>query len=351
MVGIFDKYSCSYRFREKGELMSPEPKQVLEFSDFPIRISRSDRYNWSYSGELNEKYRQFAPSFNATEYDWFMTVITKFKSEFEANGITYMLLVGSVLGAYRYHGFVPWDDDFDVQVNASQRQLLMDVLSSVPRYGLITNEHYQWKFYPKTFGIRSYSWKWPFVDIFFFDYNETHVYDVTLKEPRHFFPRSVQLPILQGIFENLIMPVPNNMEAFLEQKYNMNQPCKSNYWDHKRERGPKLPSIRIPCKILFNVYAVVHRFKIGNISIEELRLGNKTLYRVRKPNVIMKNYDQEPNVKLPVNGKEPNEKLVGDGEKPIVNLTVNGIKANIKLPEGETELNVQSSEGGKGQNA
>ena len=257
--------------------------------DVFVKLIRHDKYNWSYTGQLNKDYKQFAPALNITEYTWYIDLIATFKRVVEAFNISYLLEGGSVLGAYRYHGFVPWDDDFDCMVNVSQKHTLKKALEDIPGYTLYSPNNSPWKFFNnKSKIIHPYQWSWPFIDIFFFTDNATHVYEVTFKKRKQknqFGPRSDKLPLGKGIFENMIFPVPNNMESYLCKKYNMKEPCLSNWWNHKTETHPEIKSSRIPCHKLFGVYPLVHRFNTGNISFEELRLGNKILYSVERPSM------------------------------------------------------------------
>lgn len=191
----------------------------LTFAGVPVKIERQVKYNWNYTGWLHKKYKQFAPGLDGTEYKWYIELISVFKKQCETFNITYMLAFGSALGAYRYHGFVPWDDDIDVQVNSSQKQTLIKALNSIPRYILQTRENDIWKFFSTDNSVRTpYKWNWPFIDILFFAQNGTHTYDVTMKSPRKYDPIYDVLPLGAEIFENTILPVPRNMEAYLSRK-------------------------------------------------------------------------------------------------------------------------------------
>ena len=197
-----------------------------------------------------------------------------------------MLGEGSVLGVYRYHGFVHWDDDFDCLVDVSQKQILKNALKDISGYTLYSPNNFQWKFYYNRFSnTGSHKWSWPFVDIFFFQCNDTHLYVVTHKKPGWFVPKSDMLPPGKGIFENLVFPVPNRMESYLRIRYNLGdniqESCSSNWWNHKTET--KMTSTRVPCNKFFGVYPHVQRYTFGNASYEDLRLGQKVLYRIQRP--------------------------------------------------------------------
>ena len=50
------------------------------------------------------------------------------KNIFEENNITYSITFGTLIGAVRHHGFIPWDDDFDFIIFKNEYKKAIDAL-------------------------------------------------------------------------------------------------------------------------------------------------------------------------------------------------------------------------------
>lgn len=66
------------------------------------------------------------------------------------NNITYYLAGGTLLGAVRHNGFIPWDDDIDVMLPREQYQKLIDICSNsiAKRYSIKALETDRYYDYP-----------------------------------------------------------------------------------------------------------------------------------------------------------------------------------------------------------
>ena len=145
---------------------------------------KNEKYKWDHSRKFDIEHEQFRPALSDTEFEWYMDLISVFQSRCDEFGLSFMLDSGSALGAYRHHGFTPWDDDIDVRMDYTDRDAIENALGSVPGHTLLIYTDFVWKFFHDENSVQtSEPWNWPFIDIFFSKVNETHFFYATFRDP------------------------------------------------------------------------------------------------------------------------------------------------------------------------
>ena len=225
----------------------------------PIGNLEGKAYNRNGTVRYNVKHKEFLPQLNATEYKWYISLISVFKRQCEAFNVSFFLIGGSLEGVFKYHGFIPWDDDFDVRVNSSQKSGLIQALQSVPNHTLVWDKYMAfnaWKFYHNWNSIKTRrKWRWPYVDVFFFSQNNGHI--SVGRNVKSVVPTNDVLPLDYKPFEGMMMPVPRNMLSYLERTGGRSiELCRSLSYSHKTEFEER-PAVTINCTDLLHIYPTV----------------------------------------------------------------------------------------------
>ena len=169
-----------------------------------------------------------------------------FKNICMRHNIVYYAAFGTALGAVRHHGFIPWDDDFDVELSRNEFKRFMEVArKELPPYLKVitwrnTPEH--GKMYAKIQDTRKEvlerveseaRYCQPqglYIDIFILDGYPVKWYGIVKRKIgqfvlksryRHLFGRSSQLTVkaklanIFGVVLNLFLPRISTVEDFL----------------------------------------------------------------------------------------------------------------------------------------
>lgn len=192
-------------------------------------------------------------------------------SALESANITYFMVSGTLLGSYRYHDLIPWDDDVDLIIPTSEQSALKAAVDPLePDFRMLneTPAGCHWKVYmtaalPVThhpwFSFRSSHW--PFVDVFFYDRNATNVWNTCSWFENMVWPTRIVFPLSRRPFGNLSLPAPCDPAAALAIEFHNVSRCRSGDYDHVRER--KVRRLRRPpevdCSSLETLWPFVRR--------------------------------------------------------------------------------------------
>ena len=227
---------------------------------------------------------------NATDLARLNDLLSVIDGVFKENNITYVMSYGTLLGSYFMHGVLPWDDDLDIMVKASDFNKIDQCNFTSGRHGdqniQVYHEIKSGNKSPKLklffeFGeqIRNLKWTWPFCDVRTFSENATHVWISQFPKINSY--RVDFYPLHNRPLGKLCMPVARKPQIMLKKKYG-DFHCGSSPYNHRLEHYIRHDHgiLEIPCERLQEYYPFVHRQVYAGGVLETLTLNNSNLYTV-----------------------------------------------------------------------
>lgn len=225
---------------------------------------------------------KFKPSMSVQEQKYIMYSMLSATQAMAAFNITYIVRGGSLIGYYRHHGRMPWDEDVDILVNSAQWELARVVLSCLPDLQINLGNEYMWKLFHKDAQLwRNEKFiKFPYVDIFLYREDSESVWPLTIWMKLITMRKDWALPPSKGVFEGWPIFVPNQPAKVLNDLYpgRVMLDCYSQIF-HRRQRESVATKKRVvvPCSMLRGIYPLVVRRIEHGMVIEERTLGLRTL--------------------------------------------------------------------------
>lgn len=239
----------------------------------PLTSVKPEAYS---SAEIAETFRA---RMSSTEKNATLHCLKSLADTLEQANVTYFLYGGSLLGARRHRGIIPWDDDVDILANYTQLKEIETALRSMRDFEMHTGDRNRYKLYPRNgASIKGKAWKWPFMDICFFSENATHVYDKYPGLERTFiYAKADVFPLVYRPFDGLFLPSPADEDRVLARNYDM-QTCTTHWYSHKAEEQVKPHEVKsVPCSQLYSLHPFIFRNSSRPPIREVLKIGNTTL--------------------------------------------------------------------------
>ncbi|KAH9507833.1 hypothetical protein Btru_053000 [Bulinus truncatus] len=223
----------------------------------PAEAPRLKSYNGIRSTRLQRpEHAWFLPALRDEEKREVVDLFVVTADAFRKAGIGFFMVEGSLLGAHRHKGMIPWDDDIDIAVNVSDWRKVIGALNCLEGYTLQVRPSMHWKFLRNR--TSSATPDFPFLDIFFYTENEDTMFAVTsyLKESV-IFKKADVFPLATATFEGMVVPVPARMEPILRTLFDY-ELCYTTNSNHRVANNGTRKSFTVPCSSLSYLYDMHH---------------------------------------------------------------------------------------------
>ncbi|XP_025076765.1 uncharacterized protein LOC112553629 [Pomacea canaliculata] len=210
--------------------------------------------------KLDESLKLLQPTVSQQDVYIMQEIVSTFSIVMTKASLTFFLYSGSLLGSWRHHGLVPWDDDLDVAVPSWQKDAVAHVLNGLkPHFLLDATQGVRWKFFSaRSHAISRVTWKWPFLDISFYEENRTHMWDQHQIFKDFIFIKEDVFPLSERPFMDMMLPAPRNTKAVLSTTYNVSV-CALGWYNHREEYLIGGEQKSVPCEQLQQVFPFVRR--------------------------------------------------------------------------------------------
>lgn len=203
---------------------------------------------------------------NPEERGKFYSLMMQVDGILNSNQIPYWGISGTLLGAVRHKGMIPWDDDIDIILTYQSRFQLEQLLSLFRKRGLelVNYSNCMYKIFPLNGkpilneNCQELGWKYPFVDIFLVNMLDNQFRIVSIldftkdiysgkngKKGWSLLPEELSFPIQRVPFGPMQLPIPNDPLVILKREYG-NDCMEVAYMEYSHENEKVLNPIKVP---------------------------------------------------------------------------------------------------------